>query len=106
MDQCKEAFLEEWKASPFNKMRFFVLKWLAKKCFRAGWNLYMGVPIPHSIAELMARYEEGHVVHSWFSVGYIRGKWQIEGRPTCDCCDKPKAIVLKHVEKDGGGPEI
>lgn len=93
-ETCKLAFLEEWKASPFNKWRYAILKWLSRKCFRAGWGQYMGNPVPYSVAGMLARYEETHVLYAWFEIGYLRGKWHIEGRPECDICGKTAGIEL------------
>ena len=46
----------------------------------------MGSPIPSSIEKILSDLDENHVLQVWFSLGYLKGKWQIEGRPKCDIC--------------------
>ena len=102
--KCRQAFLDEWIVSPFNKWRYFIFKWVSYKCFRAGWFNYMGSPIPHDVAETIGHYDPDHPTSAWFSIGYIRAKIFIEGIPTCECCGEPVCFVIeKSNDEENGG---
>jgi len=101
IDKCREAFLEDWIESPFNRRRYFIFKRISYKIFRAGWNNYMGSPIPSSIEKILSDLDENHVLRVWFSLGYLKGKWQIEGRPKCDICGEPVHISIGVGEEKG-----
>ena len=98
MDKCREVFLEEWKASPFNGWRFVIFKYVANRCFRGGWFNYMGMPVPIYVVKTVERYDVNHPISTWFALGYLKAKMDIEGIPKCDCCGGPVEIT---VEKAG-----